>query len=227
MTNQIIADQKLKRALALYEEKRIAILEEKIDYEIDFSENFEKRMQKLFRFQRKPYYKFINTAGKRVAMIILSVITALSVATLSVEALRKPFIEIVISIYEQFTGVSYKNEDSPQRFPLEIEEVFLPMQLPDGYTLMESNNYGVAIKTIFSNGTNDLYFEQYTITATQITIDTEGVEIETLTINDHIVLFFNNKGINTIMWTDGSYGYTAFGSLDKNALIELVNTTKN
>jgi hypothetical protein len=46
--------------------------ESSIDF--TFSEKFIKRMNKLIRAQRKSYYKFINTAAKRAAVIFAAII---------------------------------------------------------------------------------------------------------------------------------------------------------
>jgi len=192
----------------------------------NFSEEFYRKKTKLLKRSRKPYYKLVNTAGKRAAVFILAIIVTLSTITLSVEALRMPLIEIITSIYERFTGVSYEYDAKLRNYPKKIEDVFLPKQVPKGYELVKSEYHDVAINTVFSNGTHDLHFEQYIIVSTKITVDTEGVEVEALTINGNEALFFHNKGINTLMWTDGYYGYIAHGNLDKSEIVKLVNLTK-
>ena len=58
-----------------------------------FSSKFEKRMSRLIKQRRKPYYRFINTAGKRVAVIALAFLTISFTTVMSVEALRTPFLE--------------------------------------------------------------------------------------------------------------------------------------
>ena len=191
-----------------------------------FSEEFYIKKDKLIKRSRKPFYRLVNTAGKRAAVFILAIIVTLSTITLSVEALRTPFIEVMTSIYERFTGVSYEYDLKLRNYPKKIEDIYLPKQLPKGYALVKSEYHDVAINTIFSNGTHDLHFEQYTIVSTQITVDTESVEVEALTINGNEALFFHNRGINTLMWTDGYYGYSAHGNLDKSELVKLVNLTK-
>ena len=192
-----------------------------------FSDDFNRKIEKLFRFSKKPYFKLVNTVGKRIAMIILTFITALTVTTFSVKAFREPFINFTISVYEKFTSIIFQADDIPDDFPIEIEETFFPEKLPDGYTLVETNNYRVMVKTIYSNGSDDIIFEQHILSPTHFTIDTEDVEIENLIIDDIEVLFYSNKGINNIIWADGLYGYTAFGTVGKNELLHLINLMKH
>ena len=78
--------------------------ESSIDF--TFSEKFIKRMDKLIRAQRKSYYKFINTAGKRAAVIFAAIIT-LFTASLSVKAIREPVVRFVKRVYETFIHYSF------------------------------------------------------------------------------------------------------------------------
>jgi hypothetical protein len=192
-----------------------------------FSDEFNRKMEKLLRFSRKPYFRFVNTAGKRVAVFVLAIITALTLTTFSVEAFRKPFINFVISVYEKFTGVEYQSEgEEIADFPSEIEEIFMPITIPAGYALTENNNYGLMVESIYSNGINELIFEQYTISSMYTTINTEGSEIEKLTIDDKEILIYSNQNVNVIIWVYESYGFKASGEIDKNELLKLVNLDK-
>ena len=49
--------------------------ESSIDF--TFSEKFIKRMDKLIKSQRKPYWNFISTVSRRAAVIIVAIITLL------------------------------------------------------------------------------------------------------------------------------------------------------
>ena len=74
--------------------------ESSIDF--TFSEKFNKKMEKLIKSQRKSYYIFINTVGKRVAILFVAIIT-LFAASMSVKAIREPVINFIIEVYESFT----------------------------------------------------------------------------------------------------------------------------
>lgn len=76
-----------------------------VDFE--FSEAFETKMQKILNQARKPYYYLINTVGKRVAVIAIVFLIALTTTVFSVEALRKPVIEFFVTIFDQFSTVVF------------------------------------------------------------------------------------------------------------------------
>ena len=87
-----------------------------------FSADFEKKMQKLIKRRNKPYYKIINTVGKRVACIIVIVLIASSVTVLSVDALRNAVADFFVSIYEKFSTVQSADEDKSA--PATIDDIY-------------------------------------------------------------------------------------------------------
>lgn len=125
-------EKKLRSALEICVERYCNSLPTKEELaDITFSEKFEKRMEKLIRRQRKFYYSFINTAGKRVTMIALAIIIGLSTVTLSVEAIREPVVRFIIEDFEKFTDVTFY-EDSETSFEFVKAQ---PTYIPEGFVL--------------------------------------------------------------------------------------------
>lgn len=77
-----------------------------------FSDVFEGKMQNLIRHQRG-FFKFINTAGKKVAVVLLSILILSASTVFSVKALREPVIEAIqsffVNVKEQLTGTRADN----------------------------------------------------------------------------------------------------------------------
>ncbi len=77
-----------------------------------FSAEFERKMQDLIRYQ-KGLLKLINTTGKKVACILLSILIIATSTVFSVEALREPVIEAIqsffVNVKEQLMGTRAKN----------------------------------------------------------------------------------------------------------------------
>ena len=218
----------LQQAATEAQRREMEILGKEIDLSEPhlFSDDYNRKMDKLLKFSRKPYFSFVNTVGKRAAVIIIALITALSITTFSVKALREPVVNFIISVYEKFSNILFHSDEADNSFPTTIEEFYWPEYLPNGYVEIENINLINVIEITYSNGTDDLIFEQYIISSAQIGADTEGTEIETLTVDGKEVLFFVNKGINRIIWTDGLYGYRISGVFDKDEMLKMVNLTK-
>ena len=67
------------------------------DIEYSFSRKFNLKMQKLIKNQKKSYWKFINTASKRVAIICIAIISLLC-GMLCIEPIRVSAIEAIEEI---------------------------------------------------------------------------------------------------------------------------------
>ena len=75
------------------------------DVNAEFSEKFERKMDKLIRRRNKPYFNLICTGGRRAACIA-AVIIILSASSLSVEAVREVVHDFFMSIFGDHTAVS-------------------------------------------------------------------------------------------------------------------------
>jgi len=186
-----------------------------------FSIEFNRKMDRLLRLSRKPYYRYVNTVGKRVAVFALALLTSLTIMTSSVQALREGFINFIISVGEVFTSILFRNDTENNDYPTEIEQIFLPLHLPVDYSLIGTEHYGTLAVSTFTNGTDELIFQQFTMN-THLQVSTEDEDIEQLFVGDIEVVFTSNRGANKIIWTDSLYGYVVYSILDKEELLNLL-----
>lgn len=59
-----------------------------------------------------------------------------------------------------------------------------------------------------------------------ITIDTEDIETDKVTISGSEGLIYINKGITTIMWNNNKYVFNISGKVDKENIIKMANSIK-
>lgn len=81
------------------------------DIEYSFSKEFNQRMQKLIKRQKKSYWKFINTASKRVAIIFIAIVSLLC-GMLCIEPIRVSAIEAIEEIIiktKNIFQIAYEN----------------------------------------------------------------------------------------------------------------------
>jgi len=82
--------------------------EEELSYK--FSKRFKRKMNKLIRREnRTPFMKSFINHSKKVAVIFLIFVTIAFATTMSVEAYRVKFFEVVIEVWEEFTSMIFKN----------------------------------------------------------------------------------------------------------------------
>ena len=93
-----------------------AFIDSQLDCDTQFAHNFspvfEKEMRKLIKSQ-KSMLKLINTAGKKAAVVLLSILILSASTVFSVKALREPVIEAIqsffVNVKEQLTGTRADN----------------------------------------------------------------------------------------------------------------------
>ncbi|WP_406241893.1 DUF4367 domain-containing protein [Tissierella carlieri] len=164
---------------------------------------------------------FINYS-KKVAIIFLIFISIVFATTMSVEAYRIKFFEVITEIWEEFTSVVFKNKDNineDKLIPIN------PIYIPDNFKIIEHeiNSYEQFIYWQNDNGI-EIMFEQAKITANSIITDTEGIDVEELLIGEQKIICFTNKNVNQFYWNDDNYTYTIISEYDKNELLKMVKS---
>lgn len=192
----------------------------------NFSKRFQKKMNKLIREERRsPFIKTFVNYSRKVAIIFLIFISIAFATTMSVEAYRVRFFEVVIEVWEEFTSIIFKdkqNIDDGKLIPVN------PTYIPDNFKIIEHeiNSYEQFIYWQNDNGI-EIMFEQAKITANSIITDTEGIDIEELLIGEQKIIYFTNKNVNQIYWNDSNYIYTIISEYDKNELLKMVESIIN
>lgn len=216
------ADAKLKEALLLYMEERLAAFpsEEELERTVSFSPGFKRKMDKLIRQRRKPYYTLLNTTMKRAAAVILVVILSFS-AAMSVEAIRTPVVRFFIEVYEKFSTVFFSaEEDSPSVIDLE-NEVYLPSYLPEGFEVVSQFEDILFIHYEYENEDGHFIIYEQSVLDTDLSINTEDIETEEIEILDFTGIYFENLGMHSLLWSNGEYIFMVTSDLKQEEIMRI------
>ena len=191
----------------------------------EFSPKFQKHMDKLIRRRRKPYYRFINTAGKRVAVIALAFLTISFTTVMSVEALRTPFLDFIMSIFSDHSEV--RGIDDSGDYPEKIESHYEITYDLSEYTI-ERNELTEQEHILFYRKADKMIcYYQITVAEYRKKYNTENAEIEHIDINGHDAIgFLDNNGYYTLVWNNGEYIINIGSNIGKNALIEVAKSVQ-
>ncbi|WP_353096057.1 DUF4367 domain-containing protein [Tissierella praeacuta] len=195
--------------------------EEELSY--NFSKRFQRKMNKLIQQQkRSPFMKSFVNHGKRVAIIFLVIISIVFTTTMSVEAYRTKFFEVIKEVWEEFTSIIFKNKEN-------IDDVKLipinPTFIPDDFKIVEHEINSYEQFAYWENGNGiEIMFEQAKIMVNAIITDTEGIEVEEKFIGEQKIIYFTNKNVNQIYWYDDNYTYTIISEYDKNELLKMAES---
>lgn len=189
-----------------------------------FSVEFERKMQKLIKRRNKPYYKIINTVGKRVACIVVIVLLASSVTVLSVDALRNTVADFFVSTYEKFSSVQPVEDDIAPSTIKDIYEITYDLK---EYEIYYEDNTEYRRNITYIKDDILINFSQYTKDAYDINVNTEGYEITTIDINNYeAVYFLDNHNYNHLIFDNGAYIIYINSNISKNALINIAESVK-
>lgn len=163
--------KKAFREVVSLEFSHIPTDENSIEY--TFSQKFIKRMEKLIKSQKKVYWHFVNTASKRVAIILLAIVTMFS-AAFGVKAIREPIVNFIKQVYETFTHYSFEGDIAET-----ITKEYIITQLPNGFEQKDKIKNDYLIYTVYEN------------------MDEQKIEFSQRTTQSHSGLFEDNE--NTVV----------------------------
>lgn len=173
-----------------------------------FSKDFERKMKRLVRQQKRS--SFTNKVifySKRTAIVFLIILAGLFTVTMSSEALRLRFFELVIRVYEDLTSFVFSTNDGEESLNLKIIE---PKYIPNDFKEVDRvDNFIITYKNKNNIEINYTFCE---IGSNSIILDTENAKVENISINGNrakyiekgtsIQLFWNDKNCIYLLSTD-------------------------
>ncbi len=169
--------------------------------EYTFSKKFNRRMEKLIKSQKKVYWKFVNTASKRVAIIFLAIFTMFT-AAFSVKAIREPIIEFIKQVYESFTHYSFDGDTVET-----ITKEYTITKMLDGYEQIDKITDDDYISTTYKNELGDTiaFSQQITKGNSGLFVDNENGDLYTEFVNGIEVEFKEWYDTKSAFWISDGY----------------------
>jgi hypothetical protein len=193
---------------------------------VTFSPKFERKMERLLRAHRKPYYPLVNTNFKKAALAMAVVLIIMITTVFSVSALREPVIRFFVEVYEKFSQVFFHHQPEEQ-FPATLEVYYAPTWLPEGYREDAGQTVDIILsceRTYMNANMDEISFRQHTITSSALRIDTEGVQAKQVVVNGNPGLAYSNKGIQHLLWNSEQYGFFVFGPVPETDLLRMAES---
>ena len=198
--------------------------EEDIEYE--FSERFNKKMDKLFKkIERNCTYPTVRIS-KRIITVIAAVLIIFA-GLMGVSAIREPIVNFVLEFFEEHIDFGFSGDISQ-----EIEYEYSFSEIPEGFELVTKTcDYDIVYSEYKNETTGDEIVFKQTITDEKwISLDNkhgtttiefiDGVEI-------HIYEYDSGNYIHA-NWIKKSYSlfFAYYGDITKEEFIDLVKSIK-
>lgn len=185
-----------------------------------FSENFERKMKKLIKRHKNPWYMIVSTPAKKIAaVIILAIILSFSTA-MTIRASREAIIKFFVEMYETFSVVFFGEVDpdtGEPRFASEdndnsgvITDIYEITYVPEGYELVERVIREKEVLCIFRHKEFMTIQFSYFITADQINavLDTERSEICQFDMDGQHYKYVNGNNFVQVVWSEDNYFFS-------------------
>lgn len=209
------------REAASYEFREIPQDDSQIQYE--FSAAFEERMEKIIKKDRTFFWKFVNTASKRAAVVAV-VCMALLLTACSVPAIREPIVRFIVEVFDWGDHYTFEG-DTTDTISKEYEMSFVP----EGFALTDTFEDVTAIVRTYKNENGDMIRYTQSITdGTWLAVDNEHSEHTILEIAGNETHFYIQGGISTAMWSEDSYMFKIVyhGYVAEDVLIKMVESVE-
>lgn len=207
------------REAASYEFRDVPRDDSMIQHE--FSPEFEQKIEKLIRKEKKFLWHFVNTASKRVA-VIAAVFVMLFTTACSVEAIREPIVRFLIEVYESFTEYNFEGEKSDT-----ITKEYKISGIPEGFTQTDYFRDDTGITTTYENEHGDkIRFSQTITSGTDITIDGEHAETKSVDVSGREFQLYLREDISVAFWIEDIYvlKIVYHGSVSEQGMIDIIET---
>ena len=200
--------------------------------EYELSKEFQQKMNKLIRQQKKVYYPVIKTTGRRIAAAIIAAVMMGSVTAVAYEPAREAIKDFFMKHFGTHdvveTNYVIENIDINSSYytKIRIEEEY-EIAVPDGFELEEYYNDDCSINCRYSNGKDFIDFEQIPAGIYSESIDNERSKSYNYTDdegNKYLVYDWNKSKL--FIWNNGQYVFEISSNLDKNDIVDLCKSTK-
>ncbi len=188
----------IREVLQTVDELEVRELKKLPTVDIPHSEEFTRNMEKLlagdWEWKRRSRARVPIAAAIAAAVLLSLTITAVAFG----DRISNFFEEV----FDRYTNLE-KNDASTDF----LDKIYLPTYIPEGY---EQTCYSVGLVTLdvtWEKDTEQIVYSQSALNVGNLTIDTEGSECTTVTVEGVSIRRVIKNGTYLLVWEDGSYCY--------------------
>ncbi len=202
-----ITDDMLYKSCKNIESYILEKLPNEEDLNHTFSKKFKSKMIKLIKSEKRhPIFNSIYKYSQKIAIIFLIIITGLFTVTISVEALRNQFFEVIKKAYDTF--ISYTVITDSSIHSDEDFKVLEPKYLPNTFKEVDRiDGFDEVFITYKNDIEEEIIYNYGKIVDGHIQVDSENVKIENVSINDINAEYMSKGDTHNLIWNDKKYFY--------------------
>lgn len=198
--------------------------------DIDFPEEldhwFEEYIGDSIKRDKKNKFKSrASSFAKRSAIFLIILGLGAFVTTISVEAYRIRFLNLVTEVTERYTSISIEREpEDSNKINILGESYFYPGHIPAGYTQSDAQSYGELRVIKFENSEGEEIEFLQTESDSNFQVDTEDAITEDITINGSKGMLVSKEGFKTLLWFTDNNNFYIVGKLAQKEIVSMAES---
>lgn len=209
------------REVVSSEFSNIPMNEDEIHY--TFSNRFLNKMDKLTKAEKSRFWRMTNTAPRRVAVVLVSLLIIILTAC-SIPPVRAAVVGFIKETCDNcvrlFTGDVGSNKISDQ---------YGLTELPDGFTETDRKESNSRRIVSYQNAKGDQIILSQSITEDySVFLDNENGELSEINISDMNVSVYESDDCTVAVWLQDSYAFhlAVYGDYDMDFMIRLIEAVQ-
>lgn len=167
--------------------------------------------------------------SKRIAAVLIIISIVGSFVTMSIEAFRVRFLNLVIETSQKFSLISQEEINETQVIydvPSDWINYYYPKYLPEGYYLLNTRSLVDTRYMTFRNlEGNEMGFIQGNLSS-QSQIDSEKGKVIEVEVNENKGILVIKDDIAIINWTDNEMSFSIQGNVEKSVLLAIAESVE-
>ncbi len=215
-------EEMLKEAAKIADKRLGGQLEEPKE-EIVFSEEHERKMEKLFRLERRKRInkKLIKYTKRCACILIVCCVAVTAVGVVKVDALRTRFLRLLYEPDAPNSDIDFIGDKTNYY----ADDYIHISYIPDGFKMTESS-HEVGVGYTFQNNNQYFTLDANNIETAGFNVDTEDMEIENLKIQNNDAIYLTKPRVNILVWSDDDTAYVLCGNISKEDIIKIAENIR-
>ena len=191
--------------------------------QFNFSDKFTKKMEKLIECQKMPYWKYVNTVGKRIAIVAI-LLLSITVTALGNESVKASMLQWCEDIYEEYIRYYFEGDTTKR-----IEYEYQLMYVPEGFEKVYEQRDEETVIIGYENESGDyIQFEQHATVGYDFNVDNEKGEWSNILIGDEEVRVYEHPDLMYAIWIENGYSMHIMyhGCQDIKIIYEMIKEMK-
>lgn len=167
-----------------------------------YTEQFERKMEKLLCAEQTWSWRFTKTPKRRLLSVIVAIIL-ISVLTVSAVAVGKAVFPFIVSFGKDAVGLKMVQTDHHT----EISEHYILSEIPENFILQEDTRYDNLHITRWWYENQKISFEQGSTQNVNINISIEEGNHQYITLRGVEILCVNSHEYYNFIWEENGYSF--------------------